>query len=51
MAPVNEAAFTYGVPSAPAGTYGAITLSPAQAAAFGTAVRQLLGLSGSGRFG
>jgi len=38
MTPVDPAAFTYGAPSMPAGTYGAITLTAAQAAAFGTAV-------------
>src|SRR5947209_2156075 len=38
MTPQNESAFTYGVPSVPAGTYGGITVSPAQAALFGTAV-------------
>jgi hypothetical protein len=38
MTPQNAAAFTYGAPSVPAGTYGAITLTPAQAAAFGAAI-------------
>ena len=38
MTPVNPAAFTYGAPSVPAGTYGAITLTPQQATAFGTGV-------------
>ena len=38
MTPVNEGAFIYGTPSAPAGTYGAITLTPEQSTAFGTGV-------------
>jgi len=38
MTPQNAAGFTYGAPSVPAGTYGAITLTSAQAAAFGTAI-------------
>ncbi len=38
MTPQSATAITYGAPTVPAGTYGAITLTPAQAAAFGTAV-------------
>jgi hypothetical protein len=38
MTPQNAAAFTYGAATVPAGTYGAITLTPAQASAFGTAI-------------
>ena len=38
MTPQDPNAFTYGVASVPAGTYGAITVTPANAAAFGTAV-------------
>lgn len=38
MTPVNEAAFTYGASSVPAGSYGSINVTPSQAAAFGTAV-------------
>jgi hypothetical protein len=36
--PVDAGAFTYGAPSVPAGTYGPIVITPAQAPAFGTAV-------------
>lgn len=38
MTPQNAAGFTYGAASVPAATYGAITLTPAQATSFGTAV-------------
>ncbi|MDB5294109.1 MAG: proteinsorting protein/Myxococcales trans [Phycisphaerales bacterium] len=42
MSPINQTAAEFGLkyaqPSVPAGTYGAVTLTPAQAANFGTAI-------------